>query len=104
MASVIVFRPRPVANRRPAGGAPDGPLSIFDPVPIGIDEFGLLVRLLLIFRNLLIGGEPGSGKSGLLNLIVAYAALALNCRLCLLDGKQVELGQWRRVADIFVGP
>lgn len=53
---------------------------------------------------LLIGGEPGSGKSALLNLLVAYAVLCLDCRLVLLDGKQVELGQWRRCADAFVGP
>src|SRR4051794_23674757 len=53
---------------------------------------------------MLIGGEPGSGKSGLLNAVVAHAALAPDCRLCLLDGKQVELGQWRGCADAFVGP
>ncbi len=35
---------------------------------------------------------------------MAYAALALDCRLCLLDGKQVELGQWKDAADVFVGP
>jgi S-DNA-T family DNA segregation ATPase FtsK/SpoIIIE len=40
----------------------------------------------------------------LLNAIVAHAALSLDCRLCLLDGKQVELGQWRHCADAFVGP
>jgi DNA segregation ATPase FtsK/SpoIIIE, S-DNA-T family len=58
----------------------------------------------MIYRNMLIGGEPGSGKSSLLNLIVAHAALSLDCRLCLLDGKQVELGQWADCADVFVGP
>ena len=82
-------RPTPIAS------AP-GRVSIFNPICIGIDEFGHLLRLLLIFRNMLIGGEPGSGKSGLLNVIVAHAALALDCRLVLLDGKQVELGQWAR--------
>jgi S-DNA-T family DNA segregation ATPase FtsK/SpoIIIE len=79
-------------------------LSIFDPVHIGIDEFGQPKRLPLIERNILIGGEPGSGKSGLLNAIVAHAALSLDCRLILLDGKRVELGQWRKCADAFVGP
>jgi S-DNA-T family DNA segregation ATPase FtsK/SpoIIIE len=79
-------------------------LSIFDPVYVGVDEFGRPMRLPLIYRNILIGGEPGSGKSGLLNGIVAHAALSLDCRLVLLDGKRVELGQWRQCADAFVGP
>jgi DNA segregation ATPase FtsK/SpoIIIE, S-DNA-T family len=92
-----------------AGGdgpaVPAGPaLSIFDPVFLGVDEFGHRVTAPLIFRNMLIGGEPGAGKSTLLNLIVAHAALSLDCRLCLLDGKQVELGQWEHCADVFVGP
>src|SRR5215213_6424703 len=92
----------------PAGDEPAGPrfpiLSIFDPVFIGINEFGHPVYLPLIFRNKLVGGEPGSGKSVLLNLIVAHGALSPDCRLVLLDGKWVELGQWRKCADAFVGP
>jgi S-DNA-T family DNA segregation ATPase FtsK/SpoIIIE len=79
-------------------------LSIFDPIHIGLDEFGTRVRLALMFRNILIGGEPGAGKSSLLNLLVAHAALSMDCTLCLLDGKQVELGLWERCADVFVGP
>jgi DNA segregation ATPase FtsK/SpoIIIE, S-DNA-T family len=79
-------------------------LSIFDPVHIGVDEFGHPVSVSLPGRNMLIGGEPGSGKSTLLNEIVAHGALSSDCRLCLLDGKQVELGQWRKCADVFVGP
>src|SRR5919107_5786469 len=83
---------------------PVGPvLSIFDPVHIGIDEFGHPVRVPMIERNMLIGGYPGTGKSALLNVIVAHAALSPDCRLCLLDGKRVELGQWRKCADVFVG-
>src|SRR4051795_407584 len=88
-----------------SGDVPLGPtLSIFDAVHVGIDEFGHPVRVSMIYRNMLIGGEPGAGKSALLNAIVAHAALAVDCRLCLLDGKQVELGQWRARADVFVGP
>lgn len=90
----------------PAGQAVDvGPaLSVFDPMFIGIDEFGHPVHLPVIYRNLLIGGEPGAGKSALLNAIAAHAALDPRCRLVLLDGKQVELGQWEGCADVFVGP
>ena len=88
-----------------SGEVPLGPaLSIFAAVHVGIDEFGHPVRVPMIYRNMLIGGEPGAGKSALLNAIVAHAALSLDCRLVLLDGKQVELGQWRRCADAFVGP
>src|ERR671916_767999 len=96
----------PVLVAHTAGGdVPVGPtLSIFDPVHVGIDEFGHPVRVPMIYRNMLIGGEPGAGKSALLNAVVAHAALAPDCRLCLLDGKQVELGQWRACADAFVGP
>jgi S-DNA-T family DNA segregation ATPase FtsK/SpoIIIE len=87
------------------GTVPLGPaLSIFDPVHVGIDEFGHPVRVPMIERNMLIGGEPGSGKSALLNAVVAHAALSLDCRLCLVDAKQVELGQWRGCADAFIGP
>ena len=98
------MQPVTAANTALGPVKPGLPLSIFDPVPIGIDEFGVQVLIRLIWRNLLIGGEPGAGKSALLNVLVAYAALCLNCKLILLDGKQVELGQWRKCAEAFVGP
>jgi DNA segregation ATPase FtsK/SpoIIIE, S-DNA-T family len=84
---------------------PVGPaISMFDPVYLGIDESGAPVYLPMMYNNLLVGGVPGSGKSVTLSLIVAHAALSADCRLCLIDGKQVELGLWRDVADVFVGP
>jgi S-DNA-T family DNA segregation ATPase FtsK/SpoIIIE len=79
-------------------------MSIFDPLFLGIDEFGTPVYLPLAYRNLLAGGEPGAGKSSLLNTIVGHAALCHDVALCLLDGKQVELGLWEHCADVFVGP
>jgi DNA segregation ATPase FtsK/SpoIIIE, S-DNA-T family len=82
---------------------PVGPLSIYDRIFLGIDEFLAYVYLGLAGRNILVGGEPGGGKSGLLNTICAHAALSLDCRLVLFDGKLVELGQWEGVADEFVG-
>ena len=79
-------------------------LSMFDPIHVGIDEFGLPIYIRIIYKNLLAAGEPGGGKSGLLNILAAHAALSANSRLVLFDGKLVELGYYRRVADEFVGP
>jgi S-DNA-T family DNA segregation ATPase FtsK/SpoIIIE len=79
-------------------------MSMFDPIYVGIDEYRQPVYTTIMYRNLLAGGEPGGGKSGLLNTIVSHAALSTDCDLVLLDGKLVELGPWRDVADIFVGP
>jgi DNA segregation ATPase FtsK/SpoIIIE, S-DNA-T family len=79
-------------------------LSIFDPIYLGIDENGHPVYLNLVGRNLLVGGEPGSGKSVLVQNVLGHAALSCDVRLVLLDGKEVELGMWETVADVFVGP
>jgi DNA segregation ATPase FtsK/SpoIIIE, S-DNA-T family len=89
-----------IRDRAANGGA----LSIWQPVQLGIDERGVPVRVGLGERNLLAAGEPGAGKSVGLNLIVAHAALSLDCRLILVDGKRVELGLWRHCADAFIGP
>ena len=88
-----------------AGTVPVGPmLSMYDPIHIGGDEFGQPVAIRIIYRNLLAAGEPGGGKSGLLNTLAAHTALSVNSRLVLFDGKQVELGMWDDIADEFVGP
>jgi S-DNA-T family DNA segregation ATPase FtsK/SpoIIIE len=44
------------------------------------------------------------GRSVTLGNFVGHAALSDDCRLCLLDGNQAELGLWKEVADVFVGP
>lgn len=82
------------------------PVSMFDPVFLGIDEFGHPVHCPFIYRNLLVAGEPGSGKSGLLNNVAGHATLASllgMVRMVLFDGKLVELGPYLTVADEFVG-
>jgi S-DNA-T family DNA segregation ATPase FtsK/SpoIIIE len=79
-------------------------LSMYDPIYLGLDEFGEAVYIRIIYRNLLAAGEPGGGKSGLLNTITAHIALSVNTRMVLFDGKQVELGMWDDIADEFVGP
>ena len=80
------------------------PLSIWKPVHLGTDELGRRVEVTLAVRTMLIGGEPGGGKSVALQLIVAHGALSSDCRLILVDGKRVELGLWRDCAERFIGP
>jgi DNA segregation ATPase FtsK/SpoIIIE, S-DNA-T family len=78
--------------------------SIWDPVHLALDETGIDVSVSLAERNMLIGGEPGSGKSVAMQLIVAHGALSPDCKLILVDGKRVELGLWRGCAERFIGP
>src|SRR5579872_3225369 len=87
-----------------AASVPTFPFSMFDPVHLGVDEYGEHVYVNLAERNMLIGGEPGGGKSSAEQLIVAHGALSHDCRLILVDGNQVQLGAWRHCADMFIGP
>ena len=93
-----------VTDTRPLAPVPTFPFSMFDPVHLGRDEYGQHVHVNLAERNMLLGGEPGAGKSCGLNLITAHGALSHDCKLILVDGKQVELGLWRACADMFIGP
>ena len=102
--------PRPNAGARPvpasasASGVPVAGLSNLRPRSSSASMRNSVdVYLELAYRDLLCGGEPGGGESVLLNNIVAHASLCPDVRLVLLDGKEVELGMWREVADAFVG-
>jgi len=78
-------------------------ISLWEPLLFGVGQDGLGVSIGLPEHNLLIGGEPGSGKSVALSTIVAAAALDPSVHLTLLDGKHVELIAWSDIADEFVG-
>jgi hypothetical protein len=78
--------------------------SLWLPVPVGVDEDGHWVHVSLPERNVLLGGEPGAGKSGAMALLLAAAALDPTVKLVLFDGKLVELACWAGVADRSVGP
>jgi S-DNA-T family DNA segregation ATPase FtsK/SpoIIIE len=93
-----------ITDTRPLPPVPTFPFSMFDPVHLGQDEYGEPVYVNLAERNMLLGGEPGAGKSSGLNLITAHGALSHDCKLILVDGKQVELGLWQACADAFIGP
>ncbi len=79
-------------------------LSLWEPIPVGVDEHARTVAISLVERNLLLGGEPGAGKSVAQSLLIATAALDPQTDLWLLDGKRVELAVWRDCARAFVGP
>jgi DNA segregation ATPase FtsK/SpoIIIE-like protein len=83
---------------------PGARASMWEPISLGIDEDGNAVSIGLPERNLLLGGEPGAGKSAALSLFIASAALDPTVALTLLDGKQVELAPWSGSAEHFVGP
>jgi hypothetical protein len=78
--------------------------SLWQPVPVGVDEDGQWVTIALPERNVLLGGEPGAGKSGAMALLLAAAALDPTVKLILFDGKLVELACWAGIADRNVGP
>ncbi|MGH8932848.1 MAG: FtsK/SpoIIIE domain-containing protein [Egibacteraceae bacterium] len=79
-------------------------LSLWEPIPVGVDEHARTIVISLVERNLLLGGEPGAGKSVAQSLLIATAALDPDVDLWLLDGKRVELAVWRDCARAFVGP
>ncbi len=53
----------------------DGQVDLFDGVPLGLSQRGLLVNAPLIGANWLIGGRPGCGKTSALRTLLLGAAL-----------------------------
>jgi DNA segregation ATPase FtsK/SpoIIIE, S-DNA-T family len=69
--------------------------SITQLAEIGVSEDGRPVRVLLLRRNVLIGGIMGSGKSGILNIIIAILAACRDVVLWGVDLKGgMELQPW----------
>jgi len=104
-AHVVIVRRDSLAGASvpwPLRGAPRA--SLWKAIPVGTDENGRPMSIGLPERNVLIGGEPGAGKSVFLSLLVAAAALDPAVTLTLLDGKLVELAAWRGCAVNNVGP
>ena len=105
-AVVVLVRRDPFENAEPMPWpcAEVEELSLWEPVPIGVDEQGETVAIELAERNVLLGGEPGAGKSVALSTLIAAGALDPGTRVWLLDGKLVELAAWAPVAERAVGP
>ena len=106
LARVLVLRRDPLGDPTPVGWpwAGKAVTSLWEPVPVAVDETGVPVTISLPERNLLLGGEPGAGKSLALSLLLAAAALDPTVHVWLLDGKRVELAAWNPIARATVGP
>jgi DNA segregation ATPase FtsK/SpoIIIE-like protein len=102
LAHLSIVRTDALAVPAPPWPVPTG--TLWEPLALGVDEDGKPVSIGLPERNVLLGGEPGAGKSVVLSLFIAAAALDPTVRLTLLDGKQVELAPWSGCAERFVGP
>jgi hypothetical protein len=95
-ARITALRSDPLAVPAPAWPWLEMPTtSLWKPIPVGVDETGQEVTVTLAEHNLLLGGEPGAGKSVALSQLVAAAALDPYAGLWLLDGKVVELAAWQ---------
>ena len=105
LAEVAVIRRDPLSGGEPLSWPwrAAAACSLWQPVPVGVDEHGGWVTLSLVERNLLLGGEPGAGKSAVLALLLAVAALDPTAVIYLFDGKLVELACWAGCAKRTVG-
>jgi hypothetical protein len=105
-ARVVILRRDPLADPQPIPWPliNAGRCSLWAPIPVGEDEDGNQVEILLPERNLLLGAEPGGGKSTVAQLLIAAAALDPSVVLTLFDPKLVELAVWQGCAARLVGP
>jgi S-DNA-T family DNA segregation ATPase FtsK/SpoIIIE len=92
-----------------SGIRPEWPLLHADrvdftqPIPVGYDELGNIVYVKLDQRTLLIGAEMGWGKSTIIHILTAAAALDARVRLTVIDVKLVTMTKWKGSAERWVG-
>lgn len=80
------------------------PPSIAEPAVLGIDQYAVPFRLPFLDQSTLVVGRPGSGKSGMLQQIVAHAVLCPDVKVAALDFKGlVEFTPWVDVVDWAIG-
>src|SRR5262249_33826161 len=95
---VRVIETGPHAQPIPWPGSPV--TSITQLLPLGLFEDGRPVGVVLLRRHVLIGGMVGSGKSGILNVILAYLITCVDVRVWGIDLKGgMELQPWQPCLD-----
>ena len=91
LAAAVPWPGLPGAGTTEHGRAP----SILDPVELGLFEDGTPVLLHAAYRNALIGGMIGSGKSGVLNVLLAFLVACRDVAVWGIDLKGgMELRPW----------
>ncbi|WP_261574720.1 FtsK/SpoIIIE domain-containing protein [Frankia gtarii] len=94
---VRVTESDPLARPNPWPGHGDQAATITKPIAIGTSEDGTTVTVLLLRRHILIGGVVGSGKSGIVNAILAGLVPADDVIIWGVDLKGgMELGPWAK--------
>jgi DNA segregation ATPase FtsK/SpoIIIE, S-DNA-T family len=87
----------PIPYPRQAG---DGTASITRPIPLGVFEDGQPVHVSLLRRNALVGGVVGSGKSGVVNVVLAALTACPDVAVWGIDLKGgMEIGPWMPALD-----
>ena len=80
------------------------PLDPLRDMPIGHDDDGREVAISFYGQSILIGGNPGSGKSVAMRVILAGLAASRNVCLVGIDPKHAELSMWRsRFSQLVLG-
>lgn len=76
------------------------PADVWQPAPLGLNERGALVSLLILWNSILVGALPRQGKTFVARLLALYAALDPWCQLDVFDASGKP--DWRgfsKVAD-----
>ncbi len=84
-------------------GDPTVARSIWDPISVGIDEDGKPLSIYLPERTLLVGGEPGSGKTVFLTILLMWVICCPGVKLFIFDGKEIDLSAYESRAIKYVG-
>ena len=80
------------------------PSSPHEPLPLGIDDQGRPVSIPLLGHGALLGGNPGSGKSNGLRVLLAGLARCRHVEIIGIDPKRAELVLWdERLSEIVLG-
>lgn len=93
-----------VVQYRPEFNPAAMPLDATRALPIGLDDDASPISLPLYGRHALVAGNPGSGKSNALRVLLAGLATSRDVAIIGMDPKHVELTMWAdRLSALITG-